>query len=94
MNAIDAAHEVLQQVPARFDAGGKAAIDATAYYVDVPVESLPPSCKLTKTEFGYNIEGQLDDCTYRGQAYEGSQNGKFRRVMLSFVTLTPASTLH
>lgn len=94
MNVIDAAHEVLQTIPARFDAGSKANTDATAYYVDVPVGSFPPSCKLTKTEFGYNVEGQMADCAYRGQAIEGAQDGTFRRVMLSFVTHAPVVNVH
>lgn len=92
MNTIDAAHQVLHQVPTRLDVGGLKNPGATAYYVDVPTTALPAQCKLTRTHLGFNIEGVIDDCQFSGQAIEGENASQFRRVIISFVQ-TP-ETLH
>lgn len=85
MNTIDAAHEVLHQIPDRVDVGGIKNPGATAYYVDVPVSALPSQCKLTPAEFGFVIHGAIGDCQYHGHAFPGDRESHFRRVMLSFV---------
>lgn len=95
MNIIDAAHTVLAgQMPNRLDEGGKAGPIATAYYCDVPKNAIHPECKLTQTEFGYAIEGSVEDCRFHGQAFTGADSSTFRRVLISFVKHQQAEVLH
>jgi hypothetical protein len=94
MNTIDAAHEVLHQIPDRVDVGGIKNPGATAYYVDVPVSALPSHCKLTPAEFGFVIHGAIGDCQYRGHAIPSDRESHFSRVRLSFVKQDETFNLH
>ena len=95
MKTIDAAHEVLHQIPSRVDDGGLKNPGATAYYTDVPFSALPPGCSMKRTATGFVISGTIGDLQYRGHASESQDQKVFRRVMLSFVQRPdPASLLH
>ncbi len=95
MKTIFAAAHLLQgQTPARLNDGGIKNPGATAYYLDVPVTAMPAQCKLTPTEYGFLVEGAIEDCAYSGQAFSGAQEGRFRRVMLSFVKRSQPVPLH
>lgn len=94
MQTVSAALHVLQQNPIRIDEGGAKHPGTTAYYVDVPATSMPASCKITRTGSAFNIEGDIEDCSYRGQAIEGATSGHFRRVILSFVKRAEPVPMH
>lgn len=80
MSTINAAREALKMIPARLSDNGRQAV---AYYLYVPHDAFDPSM-LTPTDTGFDVHGFIDDCAFAGQAIEGSDGKRFRRVILTF----------
>jgi len=84
-NPIGAAHDLLQVIPARI-VQNNAGI--TAFYNNVPVGNFPPQTQLRQKDGLFTIAGEISGHHFTGHAQPGNE-GKFRRVMVSFTTAVP-----
>lgn len=84
MKPVDVAHDLMGVVPCVVSERGLGQ-PMTAYYTDVPMQSLPAGCHLVATDSGFALDGKMGDYSYQGSLITGSDPTRFRRAVVSFL---------